>query len=125
MAREQGGGHNREEESEEPQKSSRQSSHRDRPLEKRAHPAEEESPQGTETAVEVDVRAACLGECRAQFGITESAKEHDETADNPRCKNQGGCADGAGHVTGDKKNARANGVANNDRSRRPQTQAAN
>src|SRR6266851_3503308 len=77
------------------------------------------------TTIQVDVRAACLGECRAQFGITKGATQHDEPADDPSGKNQGGCADGAGHVTGDKKNARADGVANNDRSRRPQTQAAN
>ena len=88
MACEQGRSHNREQESGESQKSGRQRSHRHRPLKKRTHPAEEKPPEGAETAVEVDVGAACFGERRAQFGITEGAEKHDEPADNPGGKNE-------------------------------------
>jgi hypothetical protein len=60
--------------------------HGDRAFEKRTHPAKKKSPERTETAAEVDVRAAGLGECRAQFGVAEGAAKHDEAAGDPRHK---------------------------------------
>ena len=103
----------------------RQCGHSHRALKKRAHPAKKKSPQRTEAAVQVDIGAAGFGEGGAKFGVAEGAEEHDESADEPGSKDQSGRADGAGHVAGDEKNARTDGVADDDRRSRPEAEAAN
>src|SRR5580692_5409244 len=90
MSAEQGRGNGGEDESGKSQKSRGQRSHADGALETGTHPAEKISPEWTEAAAEVDVGAARLGECRAQFGIAEGAAEHDEAAGDPGNENQGG-----------------------------------
>src|SRR5271170_6471690 len=125
MPGEQRGGHHREKKSQEPQKSRGECGHSHWTLKKRAHPAEKKSPERAETAAEIDVRSAGFGERRAQLGIAESAKKYDESADEPGGKNQFDRADSPGHVAGDEENSRANGVADDDRGRRPQTQTTN
>ena len=90
VAREQGGAHDGENESQESEESCCQSGHGYRPLEKRTHPAQEKPPERTEARVQIDVRASGFRECRAQFGIAESAEQHDETTRNPGREHQGG-----------------------------------
>ena len=102
-----------------------QRSHSYRPLQNRTHPTKEKSPKRAQAPAQVNVGAACLGKCGTQFGITESAHEHDQAAQDPGSENELGGTDGARHVAGDKKNAGADGVAHDDGGRGPKAQAAN
>src|SRR5580704_7294702 len=125
MLSEKGSGDDGEEESEEAQKTGGQRSHGDWALKKRTHPAEEKSPERTEAAIEVNVGAAGFGEGGAEFGITEGAREHNESADDPRGENQSSGAHDASHVAGNQENASTDGVANDDGRGGPQAEAAN
>src|SRR5580704_9579872 len=113
----------REQEPHEPQKSRSQRGHGNGSLEKRAHPAEEKPPQRAKAAIEVNIRPAGLGKRGAQFRITERAEENNKSANKPRGEYQSRGADGASHIAGNKENARADGVTNDDGSGRPDTQA--
>ncbi len=125
MLSEKRSGDDREEESEEAQKSGGQCGHGDRALEEGTHPAEEKSPERPEAAGEVNVGAACFGEGGAEFGVAKGAEENDESADDPRGKDQSGGTDGASHVAGDQENAGADRIADDNGDRRPQTEATN
>src|SRR5580700_12184543 len=107
MTGEQRSGYRREYESKKAQKSSRQRSHGHGPFEKRTHPTKKKSPKWAEAAVQINIRASRFGKRRAQFGITEGAEKHDESAEKPGHEHQKDGTYHASHVAGHQKDAGA------------------
>ena len=105
VARVQRCGHYWKEEAEKPQKPRGERGHRDRPVEKGTHPAEEKSPQRAEPMVQIDIRATCPGKRGAKLGIAKRTEENDDAAENPCNEDERSCSDCAGHVARDKKNS--------------------
>ncbi len=111
-------------ETEKTEKAGGERGHGDGTIQKSAHPTEKKSPEGTEAATEIDIRAARFWKHCAKLGIAKGTEQNDEASENPGNKNKRGRADGARHVAGDEKNSGADGVADDDSSRSPKAQAA-
>ena len=123
VARIQRRGHNWKEEAEKPQKSCGERGHRDWPVEKGTHPAEEKSPERAEPMIQINIRATCPGKRRAKLGIAKGTEEDDDAAKNPRNEDERHCSDCACHVARDKKNSRADRIADNDGRSCPEAKA--
>src|SRR5262249_36016704 len=106
------------------QKRSGKRCHGDGPVKKGAHPAEQKSPEWPQAFGEVNIWPACLGEHCSELGVAKGAKKNNDSAQNPGRKNErcGTCH--PCHLAAHKKNARADGVSDDDCGCGPETKAA-